>query len=572
MTQTIQRSEFKTDIFPNDPANSVADENHDLLDKTFAKFGLDTPVLKSPTEKSTLGVVASSNRDPSPHTADPTLVLPEGNTNESRSRSHSPSSKPAAAKDSTSATSSWLHLRRHSRSNAPSTPSDTKRNSSIDSDARKPSSDLSAGKTRRRSSLEGFPIIGSYFMNKRLEESMTAYNHFAAKTMGLLSKSFTPGAYGTSILSPYEIAYLCEVFKLPVPATKNYKSLSKTHISFTGTSSKVIENVTKANSTTGAGPTGLFVDGEENKYLNSALDVPKKLFVQYWQAAIDVIEEGASPLGIDSVQEEAVEDEHPVQKRSSDFKLTSREKKQLRKQIQTPFVAGFLYGVYKLHEQDIYLRQVIEPKFFDQHAADQASSAIQQQSGQSANQGNGSEPRIRGVYFDISLLQFLATYYSQLATQIILLDPVLFGGKSLSSDSGKSGMLLSATNGSKPKDGLLSPAHAVSLQSPNTQSKRDVAPGFDAPTLPPLSDSFGNIRLTAESRCFSFVGSVSSYGTVRDLRPQEMPQVYKSGPVPLVSAIRSKGQVDAGAHGAWTGSSVLVGDTLRISKDLWKFV
>lgn len=42
-------------------------------------------------------------------------------------------------------------------------------------------------------------------------------------------------------------------------------------------------------------------------------------------------------------------------------KLSSREKKALRKHIQSPYVFGLLYGISKLLEKDNYAMKVIEP-------------------------------------------------------------------------------------------------------------------------------------------------------------------------------------------------------------------
>lgn len=440
-------------------------------------------------------------------------------------------------------------------------------------------------KHRRKSSLESFPLIGSYFIQKRLEQSVEEYNYFAAEMMKLLLKCFTSHSHGSVILLSYEIAYFCKIFELPVPVSKSYKNVNGANLSLAGATATVVTSVTKST-TSPIGETKKSSVHENNQKVHpSLLEVPRKTFLKYWKAAIEAVEEYSLNPNKKSVYDEAVEEDEPVESNYYSIKLSDRDKKNLLKKIQTPYIAGLFYAVSKLHKRDVFVRKVIETPLYDENA-DNDDNTISTHDGlsttlhpgtnnpfaspdYSANKGTILNHFVRGIYFDISLLHFLASYYSQLSTRILSLDDSVFP-KSTSENPDEYSNYSFGTipSNSSPQD----PTNKSNFESEVGLNTTDSGPQFDSPLLPHLSDYHAQLRLTPDSRCFNFDGNVSTYGAVDSSRPKMMRQSFESEIVKLVPVTYLGGPFEEGKSGVWNGAYVAVDGVLKKSKDLWKFL
>lgn len=564
MAQLTQNSNTKPAA--SSPMLFKVGDSHEITEEpattTFANYA-------GPGPKSTKANLATSEIDPrTPGPHDPMLVLSADFanskiTNDYTSNAVSPPRQEQAPNLLSPETMERLvgtsFYRR--RSSANSRNNDTSRKASDTANSAPPSSALDSSASqyqRRKSSLDKFPI-GSFFSSSRRPSVAAAadYNRFAAKNMRLLQKAFSLGGQGsTSAPLPHEVAYFVKVFSLPIPVKAPPASSGGRRLSLTSAASSLLTAVTKGSSskkaatanTTASDSAGASdsaastVYGRQAKPYESALEVPKNVFLKYWDAAIQALDEPLASSNKPSGNESPVEnDSVPA---GVGFKFTAKEKAAFREHIQTPYMAGFLYAVYKLYERNSFLDTVAESSTFGANEQDKNKEAILSKYGLPSATENTTTtttsstetPRgnTRGVFFDVSLLHFLASYYSALSSDIVSLKP-----------------------------SLLSPVEPAALASP---------PGFDAPSLSPLSDYHPQIRLTPTSRCFNFDGIVSTYGAVEESRPQTIGQSYESGLAPLVPVIPFGGPFDEGKDGAANEAYVTVEGALRNSKDLWKYL
>lgn len=438
-------------------------------------------------------------------------------------------------------------------------------------------------KHRRKSSLESFPLIGSYFTQKRLEQSVEKYNYFAAEMMKLLLKCFTSHDHESIILLSYEIAYFCKIFELPVPVSKSYKNVNGANLSLAGATATVMTSVTKSTTSTSGEANKSLVHGSNQKVHPSLLEVPRNTFLKYWKAAIEAVEEFLLNPNKKSVYDEAVEENEPAESNYYSIKLSDRDKKNLLKKIQTPYIAGLFYAVSKLHKRDVFVRKVIETSLYDGNTGkdenttstqDGLSSTLHQGTNNPfaspdnfANKGTLLDHFVRGIYFDISLLHFLASYYSQLSTRILSLDDSVFPKSTSENPSEYSNYSF----GTRPSNSnSQNPTNESNFESEVGLNTTDLGPKFDSPLLPNLSDYHAQLRLTPDSRCFNFDGNVSTYGAVDASRPKMLRQSFESEIVQLVPVTYLGGPFEEGKSGVWNGAYVAVDGVLKKSKDLWK--
>lgn len=414
--------------------------------------------------------------------------------------------------------------------------------------SRRRSSSGPANKARRRSSLESVPFVGAYFAQRRLSDTvLSEYNFFAMRNMKVMYRSFIANKH----LLPYEIAYFCKAMALPISVGKSPKPSTRGKLSLSGATANLFSNITKAD--------GNVVGNYEG---SSYLDISRETFLKYWEATIDAIEEVAlNPSAIeedDDFNDKFFEEEYSG---VGTVKLSSREKKALRKHIQSPYVFGLLYGISKLLEKDNYAMKVIEPSVVMEERTDiyaQYGLSSIDQEGHDQDVTGTAAAYAKGVFFDIALLHFLAMYYSSLSSHVL-------SAESLSpSPSGTSGTGLTHQNSTTTGSDSLSPTSPTTTSSITTYSDLESL-------LPPLAESYGKIRLTPSSRCFNFRGIVSTYGAVKEARSAHAAEYYEMGLVPIVPVMQ---QIEPPENGKeiWDGPLVSAEGAFRKSKNLWKFV
>lgn len=438
---------------------------------------------------------------------------------------------------------------------------------------------------RRKSSLEKFSL-SSLLPHRRPSVAAAEYNHFAANNMRLLQKVFTSGGYGSNILVPYEIAYFAKVFALPIPV-KPAAHTGKRRLSLASAAASMISAVTKGGSTDTTDHSTSAGHERHAKPFASLLDIPKDMFLHYWEAATQVVDEESLISTIYPGNESAVEES--TVPTDAGVKFLIREKVALREAVRSPYVSGLLYAVHKLHECDRFLKTTSDSSMFGANNHVKKEDAAMGTYGltpatqrphsppafpdNTATRGETTRWNAPGMFFDIALLHFLANYYMPLSNDIISAQPTLISSSGARPE-GVSNTTTAATTETMPSS-MHNMGPTTPLSPPlaaDTSSSNSAPPDLDAPSLQPLSEYHAQIRLTPVSRCFDFDGKVSTYGAVQDSRPLMIRPSYESGIIPLSPSIPLGGPFEENKDGAWTEAYVACDGVMRKSKDLWKYM